>query len=70
MVSNVRYRSFKDFDVKDKVPFIGLIVLVLIMAAVYFDPPVAFLIIGLSYFLSGLVEYVWHNWRKGVKPNA
>jgi len=65
MVSNVQYRSFKDFDVKDKVPFIGLIILVLILAAVYFDPPVAFLIIGLAYFLSGLVEYVWHNWKTG-----
>ena len=62
MVSNVKYRSFKDFDVKDRIPFVGLIVLVLAFAAIYFDPPVAFLLVGVSYFLSGLVDYVWHNW--------
>lgn len=64
MVSNVKYRSFKDFDVKDRVPFIGLIILVLAFAAIYFDPPVAFLLVGASYFLSGLVDYVWHNWAR------
>lgn len=62
MVSNIKYRSFKDFDVKNRVPFVGLIILVLIFAAIYFDPPVAFLLLGVSYFLSGLVDYVWHNW--------
>ncbi len=63
MVSNVKYRSFKDFDVKDQMPFVGLIVCVLIFAAIYFDPPVAFLLVGTSYFFSGLFDYVWHNWK-------
>ena len=62
MVSNIKYRSFKDFDVKGRIPFVGLIVLVLLFAAIYFDPPVAFLLVGASYFLSGLADYVWHNW--------
>lgn len=64
MVSNVKYRSFKDFDVKDRVPFIGLIILVLVFAVIYFDPPVAFLLVGGGYFLSGLIDYVWHNWLR------
>ena len=61
MFSNVRYRSFKDFSYQERIPLIGMMVLVLIFAAIYFDPPVAFLIVGASYFLSGLMSFVWHN---------
>jgi len=64
MVSNVPYRSFKDVDFKDKMPFIGLIILVLGIAIIYFDPPFAFLLIGASYLFSGLVSYVLKLSRK------
>lgn len=67
MVSNLRYRSFKDFDVKDRMPFVGMIIVVLVFAAIYFDPPVAFLLVGSSYFLSGLLGYVWHNYIRKQK---
>lgn len=69
MFSNVRYRSFKDFSYRDRIPVIGMTIVVLIFAAVYFDPPVAFLLVGGSYFLSGLVEYVWHNRTKLARSN-
>ncbi len=58
MVSNIKYRSFKDFEFRDKMPFVGLIVLVLVIAFVYLDPPSAFLAIGLVYMTSGAVFYV------------
>ncbi len=58
MVSNIRYRSFKDFELRDKIPFVGLIVTVLIIAIVYLDPPVAFLTIGSAYMLSGVIAYL------------
>lgn len=61
MFSNVRYRSFKDYSYRDRIPVIGMMIVVLIFAAAYFDPPVAFLLVGGSYFLSGLLGYVWHN---------
>lgn len=61
MFSNVKYRSFKDFSYRDRIPVVGMIIVVLLFAAIYFDPPVAFLLVGGTYFLSGLVEYVWHN---------
>jgi len=57
MVSNVKYRSFKDVDFRDKMPFIGLIVLVLIIAMIYLDPPLAFLAMGSIYMISGAVTY-------------
>lgn len=61
MFSNVRYRSFKDFSYRDRIPIIGMMIVVLIFAAIYFHPPVAFLLVGASYFLSGLLGLVWHN---------
>ena len=42
MVSGIRYRSFKDVDFRDKIPFIGVIALVLTFAIIYLDPPLAF----------------------------
>ena len=68
MFTNVQYRSFKDFSYRERIPLIGMMILVLVFAAIYFHPPVAFLIVGGSYFLSGLVSFVWHNrtWVKKV----
>jgi len=63
MVSNIKYRSFKDFEFRDKMPFVGLIVLVLGIAFVYLDPPSAFLAIGLIYMTSGAVLYVLGKFR-------
>jgi CDP-diacylglycerol--serine O-phosphatidyltransferase len=57
MVSNIKYRSFKDVDFRDQMPFIGLIVLVLVIAMIYMDPPLAFLMIGSIYMISGAVFY-------------
>ena len=57
MVSNIRYRSFKDVDFRDKMPFIGLIILVLVIAIIYLDPPMAFLVIGTLYLTSGALMY-------------
>jgi CDP-diacylglycerol--serine O-phosphatidyltransferase len=69
MVSNIKYRSFKDFEFRDKMPFVGLIVLVLIIAFVYLDPPSAFLAIGLTYMTSGAVFYMLEKFRGKKKPS-
>ena len=58
MVCNIQYRSFKDIEFRDKIPFVGLIFAVLVFALVYLDPPVAFLLIGSSYMLSGVISYL------------
>ena len=39
MVSNIRYQTFKDIDYRHKVPFLGVLVAVLILIFVAFDPP-------------------------------
>jgi len=39
MVSNVRYRSFKDLDLKGKVPFVAILAVVLVFVLISLDPP-------------------------------
>ncbi len=63
MVSNIPYRSFKDLDLKDKVPFIGLIFLVFTFVVVAFDPPLVLFVIFGGYFLFGLFEWLMRVWR-------
>jgi CDP-diacylglycerol---serine O-phosphatidyltransferase len=53
MVSNIRYRSFKDLDLKGKVPFFAILVMVLGFVLISIDPPQVLFIIFLLYAFSG-----------------
>jgi len=53
MVSNVRYNSFKDIDLKSRVPFMVLLALVLVIAIIAMEPPLILLGIFLAYGASG-----------------
>ncbi len=55
MVSNVKYYSFKDIDLKNKVPFITILAAVAIIIVVSFDPAKILLTFFLGYVLSGPV---------------
>ena len=63
MVSNVRYHSFKKLDFKARVPFFFILVMVLIFAVVFSDPPRVLMAIFLGYAASGPVMTVM-QWRK------
>lgn len=56
MVSNIKYHSFKDFDLKGRVPFVAIVVVVLVFAVIFSDPPRILLLIFLGYAASGLVQ--------------
>ncbi len=64
MVSNLRFRSFKDFDYKDRIPFVVLIVLLLMLVLIYFDPATVLFCMALGYVISGPVGWLL-RWRKG-----
>lgn len=53
MVSNFRYRSFKDIDFKGKIPFITVIVILLVFVAISVHPPVTLFGLFVIYALSG-----------------
>ncbi|MGB6977005.1 MAG: CDP-diacylglycerol--serine O-phosphatidyltransferase [Gammaproteobacteria bacterium] len=64
MVSNIRYRSFKDFDLKGRVPFVALLVLILIFVLISFSPPEVLFLGFVLYGLSGPVTWLWFMRKK------
>ena len=55
MVSNIRYFSFKEFDFKNRVSFVALLVVVLAYAFASIDPPKVLFGGFLIYAISGIV---------------
>ena len=58
MVSNVAYFSFKDLNLKQKVPHVTLFAVALIISFISFDPPKVLFIFFLLYGLSGPLMYL------------
>jgi CDP-diacylglycerol--serine O-phosphatidyltransferase len=61
MVSNFRYLSFKKFDLKRRVPFVIILVLVLLIGLVTVDPPRVLLFMAIAYALSGPGQVSWEK---------
>lgn len=55
MVSTVRYHSFKELDVRGKVPFVVMLVVVMAFALIAIDPPLILFSLFLLYAISGPV---------------
>ena len=55
MVSNIQYQSFKKIDLRGRVHFIFLLVMVLCFAVIFADPPRVLMLIFLAYACSGPV---------------
>lgn len=64
MVSNIKYYSFKDLDLKGRVPFVAILIVVLIFAVVFSDPPRVLLLIFLAYAVSGPVQSLHRSRRQ------
>ena len=63
MVSSFPYMSFKDLDLKYRVPFMALLVLVFVFVLISFDPPVVLFLLSIGFVLSGPIF-----WLFGKKP--
>jgi CDP-diacylglycerol--serine O-phosphatidyltransferase len=64
MVSNIRYHSFKGLDLRGKVPFVAILVVVLVYVTITIDPPKVLFFGFLLYALSGPVMTVYLLQRK------
>ena len=53
MVSNIRYRSFKDLDLRGRIPFVTVLALPLTFVLVFLDPPQVLFLAFLGYAASG-----------------
>lgn len=69
MVSNIRYRSFKDADLRNHVPFVVMLIIVVILVLISIDPSKFLFAIFFLYACSGPVATVWglHKKRKARK---
>lgn len=68
-VSTIRYYSFKTIDLRGKVPFVVIIILVMLFVLISFDPSdILFVIFG-GYVISGPVMTLWglHRRRRRKK---
>lgn len=58
MVSNVKYHSLKDVDMKGKVPFMFLLIIIAFFVAIALDPPEVLFSVFFIYLLSGPIFFL------------
>jgi CDP-diacylglycerol--serine O-phosphatidyltransferase len=71
MVSNIRFRSFKDLDLRGRVPYVTILALPLVFVLVFIDPPQVLFAVFLAYALSGPIGAVFKLLRRGsARPSS
>ncbi len=68
-VSSIRYRSFKDLNLRGKVPFLAIPIMGLVLVLISFSPPDIFLLLFFSYVVSGPAATVIRWFRASKKEN-
>ena len=71
MISNITYYSFKDFNIRHKVPHISLFIIALILSFISFDPPLVLFSFFILYALSGPGMYLLRliKKKKSLSPD-
>ena len=64
MVSNVSYYSFKDINLRNKVPFVVVVLIILGFSLMTIDPPRVLFVIFAVYALSGPVMWLTRRYRR------
>jgi CDP-diacylglycerol---serine O-phosphatidyltransferase len=67
MIANIRYNSFKGIDLRGRVPFVALLIVVLVFALVTVDPARVLLATAIIYAFSGPAQFVLGRLKKPVK---
>lgn len=65
MVSNLKFRSFKDFDLINRIPFAILVAFAVVFALIFFDPPRVLFLLAFGYAASGPVGWLL-RWQRGA----
>ncbi len=69
MVSKIRYRSFKDLDLRGRIPFVSILAVPLVFVLVFLDPPQVLFLVFLVYAFSGPVAVALRIFREtGQRP--
>jgi CDP-diacylglycerol--serine O-phosphatidyltransferase len=64
MVSNLKYFSFKTFNLKKSVPFVVVFLVVVLLALLSWQPPIVLFAGFVAYALSGYVVSAWFAVRR------
>ena len=67
MVTTVRFRSFKAFDLHSRRSYPVLLLLALGLAVLAAQPEIALIVLAYTYLASGLVGFVWSRFRRGAE---
>jgi len=67
MVSPFSYYSFKDLDLKKKVPFIAVLIVVLVFVLLSIEPPTILFMLAFLYMISGPILALFRGIRKRRK---
>ncbi|MCP5424483.1 MAG: CDP-diacylglycerol--serine O-phosphatidyltransferase [Gammaproteobacteria bacterium] len=70
MVSRVLYHSFKQWDLKGRVPFETILIVILVLVFIAVDTPKTLFIIFLAYGLSGPVLWLWRARQRARRRAA
>jgi CDP-diacylglycerol--serine O-phosphatidyltransferase len=70
MVNNVRFWSFKELHLRRKVPFVGLLLLVLVILLLVSKPPLVLFGFFVGYGLSGYIYALWCVLRRDKRELA
>ena len=63
MVINIPYYSFKEIELKRRVPFFAILVVVFVFALIAIDPPLVLVSCAMLYTLSGPAIWVIKSLR-------
>ena len=64
MVVNIPYYSFKEIDMKKRVPFFSMLFVVFIFALVSIDPPIVLASCAFAYIMSGPIIWIFKALKK------
>ncbi|TMH65473.1 MAG: CDP-diacylglycerol--serine O-phosphatidyltransferase [Betaproteobacteria bacterium] len=64
MVSNLKYWSFKTFNLKRSVPFVVVLLVVVVLALVLWQPPIVLFAGFVAYAISGYAVSAWSALKK------
>lgn len=64
MVSNIRFRSFKDLDLRNNVSFFKILTMVLVIVLIAIDPPSTLFAIFFLYAMSAPIMNLWELRKK------
>ncbi len=65
MVSNLKYYSFKSINLRKSVPFVALLVFVVFLALLAYQPPLVLFAGFVAYAISGYAVSGWRMLRRG-----